>query len=148
VASLAATAKRDGRTLLDLLDDQARRYGLHATSQLSIRVDDLSRITEALAGLRAAPPSELAGRPVERFEDLADGADGLPPTDGLRLLLAPSGRIVIRPSGTEPKLKCYLEVVRPVPGGVDVATVRDQARRDLDALRDALSATLDLAERR
>jgi phosphomannomutase len=144
VAALAAEAKRDGRTLLDLLGDQARRYGLHATAQLSIRVADLALISRALDRLRAAPPSELAGRAVESVEDLAEGVDGLPPTDGLRLRLVPSGRIVIRPSGTEPKLKCYLEVVRPVPPDEDTATVRAEAQRDLEALRDALSTVLDL----
>jgi phosphomannomutase len=142
IAALAAQAKRDGRTLLDLLDDQARRYGLHATAQLSIRVPDLALIPAVMERLRAAPPAELAGFAVERFEDLAQGVDGLPPTDGLRFQLAPSARIVIRPSGTEPKLKCYLEVVRPVQE--DVATARAEAARDLDALRDALSGVLAL----
>ncbi|GLZ03988.1 phosphomannomutase [Actinomadura sp. NBRC 104412] len=142
VAALAAAAKRDGRTLTDLLDDQARRYGLHATAQLSIRVGDPSLISGAVGRLRAAPPSELAGRAVECVEDLARGVDGLPPTDGLRLRLAGSARVVVRPSGTEPKLKCYLEVVRPVRPEEDVAAVREEARRDLDALRDALAGLL------
>ncbi|WP_396449836.1 phospho-sugar mutase [Actinomadura sp.] len=140
VAALAADAKRDGRTLLDLLDAQARKYGLHATSQLSIRVDDLSLITAAMTRLRADPPRELAGRRVESFDDLAHPEDGLPPTDGLRFRLADGARVVIRPSGTEPKLKCYLEVVLPVAG--DVAAVRARAAADLAALREALSAAL------
>ncbi|XRQ05776.1 phospho-sugar mutase [Actinomadura welshii] len=140
VASLAAGARREGRTLLDLLDDQARRYGLHATSQLSIRVPDLSLITPVLARLRADPPRRLAGRPVERFDDLSHGVDGLPPTDGLRFRLAGGSRVVIRPSGTEPKLKCYLEVVLPVED--DIAAVRARAAAELDALRTDLSALL------
>ncbi|XVQ12184.1 phospho-sugar mutase [Spirillospora sp. CA-255316] len=149
VAALAAEAAREGRTLVDLLDDQARRYGLHATAQLSVRVTDLALIPAAVARLRADPPAELAGRAVERFEDLADGVDGLPPTEGLRLRLAAGGgggpaRVVVRPSGTEPKLKCYLEVVRPVGAGDDVAAARAAAGADLDALRDALSAVLAL----
>ncbi|MFI0353771.1 phospho-sugar mutase [Actinomadura sp. 9N407] len=142
IAAMAAEAKRDGRTLLDLLDDQARRYGLHATAQLSIRVRNLALIPEALERLRVAPPAELAGFAVERFDDLAQGVDGLPPTEGLRFELASSARIVVRPSGTEPKLKCYLEVVRPVHE--DVAATRAEAARDLDALRDALSTALAL----
>ncbi|MBD2899535.1 putative phosphomannomutase [Actinomadura sp. RB99] len=141
VAALAAEARRDGRTLLDLLDDQARRYGLHATSQLSVRVDDLSLIAGAMARLRANPPAELAGRAVEAFDDLSGGVDGLPPTDGLRFRLG-GARVVIRPSGTEPKLKCYLEVVRPVSG--DVAAARERAAADLDALREDVSAALAL----
>ena len=140
VAALAAAAKRDGRTLLDLLDDQARAYGLHATSQLSIRVDDLALIEAAMARLRATPPQELAGHPVESFDDLARPSDGLPPTDGLRFRLADGSRVVIRPSGTEPKLKCYLEVVLPADG--DLTDLRARAANDLQALRTALSALL------
>ncbi|KAB2372198.1 phospho-sugar mutase [Actinomadura montaniterrae] len=141
VAALAAEARREGRTLLDLLDDQARRYGLHATSQLSVRVDDLSLIAGAMARLRANPPAELGGRSVEAFDDLSGGVDGLPPTDGLRFRLG-GARVVIRPSGTEPKLKCYLEVVHPVSG--DVAAARERAAADLDALREDVSAALAL----
>ncbi|MEU9023207.1 phospho-sugar mutase [Actinomadura sp. NPDC048394] len=141
VAALAAEARREGRTLLDLLDDQARRYGLHATSQLSVRVDDLSLIAGAMARLRANPPAELGGRAVEAFDDLSGGVDGLPPTDGLRFHLG-GARVVIRPSGTEPKLKCYLEVVHPVSG--DVAAARERAAADLGALREDVSAALAL----
>ncbi|MGV9596576.1 phospho-sugar mutase [Streptosporangium sandarakinum] len=142
VAGLAARAKRDGRTLLDLLDDQARRYGLHATSQLSVRVDDLSLIAGAMARLRATPPAELGGRKVESADDLREGAGGLPPTDGLRYRLSGGARVVVRPSGTEPKLKCYLEVVVPVTG--EVSEARARAAADLDALRADLSAALGL----
>ncbi|MBO2462901.1 phospho-sugar mutase [Actinomadura violacea] len=141
VAALAAEARREGRTLLDLLDDQARRYGLHATSQLSVRVEDLSLIAGAMARLRADPPAELGGRAVEAFDDLSAGVDGLPPTDGLRFRLG-GARVVVRPSGTEPKLKCYLEVVRPVDG--DIATARERAAADLDALRADVAAALGL----
>jgi phosphomannomutase len=147
VAALAAEAKRDGRTVQDLLDDQARAYGLHATSQLSYRVEDLSLITDAMARLRSAPPTALGGRAVARVDDLAEGADGLPPTDGLRFTLAAgasggSARVVVRPSGTEPKLKCYLQVV--LPAECDLAPVREQATADLDALRADLAAALNL----
>ncbi|MEV0664454.1 phospho-sugar mutase [Actinomadura luteofluorescens] len=140
VAALAADAKRDGRTLLDLLDAQARRYGLHATSQLSVRVSDLSLITAAMARLRSDPPRELGGRRVESFDDLARPAGDLPPTDGLRFRLAGGSRVVVRPSGTEPKLKCYLEVVLPVDG--DVAAVRARAASGLEALRADVAAAL------
>ncbi|HLV72405.1 MAG TPA: phospho-sugar mutase [Vulgatibacteraceae bacterium] len=139
-AALAAAARRDGRTLLDLLDDQAREHGLHATSQLSIRVQDLSLITSALGRLRAEPPARLGGRAVERFDDLSQGVDGLPPTEGVRFRLSGNARVVVRPSGTEPKLKCYLEVVHPVDD--DIAKVRARAAADLDALRADLSAAL------
>ncbi|MBB6350628.1 phosphomannomutase [Nonomuraea muscovyensis] len=142
VAAIAAAAKRAGRTLLDLLDDQARRYGLHATSQLSVRVDDLSLIAGAMARLRATPPATLGGRTVERADDLSRGDGGLPPTDGLRYTLSGDARVVVRPSGTEPKLKCYLEVVVPVTG--DVGDARSQAAADLDAVKADLKATLGL----
>jgi phosphomannomutase len=153
IAGLAAEAKHDGRTLVDLLDDQARRYGVHATGQLSFRVDDLAVISDAMARLREAPPKELAGRAVTAVEDLAAGLGGLPPTDGLRLRLDPapggseapgsSARVVVRPSGTEPKLKCYLEIVAPVgPAGDAVAETRARTAAELTALRAALSALL------
>ena len=148
VAALAAEAKRDGRTLLDLLDDQARRYGLHATGQLSVRVADLSLITDAMARLRKAPPTELGGRTVTAVDDLALGGQGLPPTEGLRFRLALPGqaddaRVVVRPSGTEPKLKCYLEVVLPVPADGEVPRAEAAAR--LQALRSDLAAVLGLS---
>ena len=144
VAALAAAAKRDGRTLLDLLDDQARREGLHATSQLSFRVDSHLLITEALARLRKSPPTALGGRAVAAVDDLSRGSDGLPPTEGLRLRLAGDARVVVRPSGTEPKLKCYLEVVVPVSGSAEEA--RAAAATALTALRTDLTAVLGLAQ--
>ncbi|MEO3793934.1 phospho-sugar mutase [Nonomuraea sp. B10E15] len=143
VAGIAADAKRAGRTLLDLLDDQARRYGLHATEQLSIRVSDLSLIAGAMSRLRAAPPATLGGRAVLRADDLAGGDGGLPPTDGLRYALEGDARVVVRPSGTEPKLKCYLEAVVPVAG--EVTEARAVAARELDLLRRELAALLDLS---
>jgi phosphomannomutase len=120
VAELAARLKAEGRTLLDMLDDLARTHGVHATDQLSVRVADLSLIDAAMQRLRAAPPATLGGRAVESVEDLSTGAGGLPPTEGLRFRLAEGGRVVVRPSGTEPKLKCYLEVVVPVDAAGDV----------------------------
>ncbi|MFI6501389.1 phospho-sugar mutase [Nonomuraea typhae] len=142
IAAIAAEAKQAGRTLLDLLDDQARKYGVHATSQLSVRVQDLSLIAGAMARLRAEPAKELGGRAVERFDDLAQGDGGLPPTDGLRYQLAGGARVVVRPSGTEPKLKCYLEVVVPVTG--EVAEARALAAEGLAALTSDLKVTLGL----
>ncbi|GAA2817825.1 phospho-sugar mutase [Nonomuraea rubra] len=142
VAAIAAAAKRDGRTLLDLLDDQARRYGLHATAQLSFRVADLSLIAAAMTRLRAGSTPSLGGLAVERVDDLARGDGGLPPTDGLRYRLSGDARVVVRPSGTEPKLKCYLEVVVPVTGTPEEA--REVAEQRLDALKTDLAARLGL----
>ncbi|GAA1503437.1 phospho-sugar mutase [Sphaerisporangium rubeum] len=144
VAALAASAATEGRTLSDLLDDQAVRYGLHATSPLSVRVADLSLITDAMTRLRATPPTELAGRRVLSTDDFTTGLDGLPPTDALRYVLSGDARVIIRPSGTEPKLKCYLEVVVPVPTSEDVPQARRQASHDLDTLKSDLSRLLHL----
>ena len=140
---LAAAVKAAGRTLLDELDDLARAYGLHQTDQLSVRVEDLSVIADVMARLRASPPTELAGATVTSAEDLEQGAGGLPPTDGLRYRLDDDSRVIVRPSGTEPKLKCYLEVVVPVPDG-DVAAAHRVARARLDALKRDLAAAAGL----
>jgi phosphomannomutase len=149
LALLAASLKSAGSSLPQRLDEIAREYGLFATDQLSIRVADITQISAAVARLRAAPPTSLGGLPVVSVEDLAEGAGGLPPTDGLRYRLDGSARgtgvarIVVRPSGTEPKLKSYLEVVVPVRTSVDDA--RAVAREQLDALRDDLAKALALS---
>ena len=121
VVELVATLKSQGRTVHDVLDDLAVEHGLHATDQLSVRVDDLSIISTAMSRLRAKPPTDVAGFEVEAFEDLEHGVGGLPPTDGIRIRLAHGTRIIVRPSGTEPKLKCYLEVVVPVTSDVEAS---------------------------
>ena len=138
VLQLGAQAKAEGRTLLDLLDDLAKKYGLHATDQLSVRVDDLSLIAAAMDRLRANPPTELGSHSVERVDDLSHGTETLPPTEGLRYTLSDGARVVVRPSGTEPKLKCYLEVVIPVSAD-DVPAARTQAAVELAAIKRSLS---------
>ncbi|HEU5356077.1 MAG TPA: phospho-sugar mutase [Actinocrinis sp.] len=134
VAELAATLKADGRTFEGELERLAAEYGRHATDQLSIRVDELEQITRMMAGLRSAPPKELAGLAVALLDDLSLGSPGLPPTDGLRLSLEGGARVVVRPSGTEPKLKCYIEVVTHGSATDAVAL--------LDALKAALAERL------
>ncbi|MFI1527979.1 phospho-sugar mutase [Streptomyces griseus] len=124
VAELASVLKEQGgRTLLDLLDDLALAHGLHATDQLSVRVEDLSVIADAMTRLRERPPTALAGLAVTSAEDLSQGTDQLPPTDGLRYRLE-GARVIVRPSGTEPKLKCYLEVVVPVANAAGLPAAR------------------------
>ncbi len=117
VVDLAARLAVDGRGLLDALDDLARRHGLYATAPMTFRVDRLEEIGAAMTRLRAQPPRTLGGSPVETVVDLADGVPdlGLPPTDGLLLTSGAGDRVVVRPSGTEPKLKCYLEAVLACP---------------------------------
>jgi phosphomannomutase len=137
VAELAATLKSTGHTLTDRLDELATEFGLHATDQLSARVDDLTEITEAMARLRAHPPTTLLGHRVTAVEDR------LPETDALTFR-TPNARVVVRPSGTEPKLKAYLEVVEPVPDG-DVPATRHRAAEALTALRTEIATALGLA---
>ncbi len=133
VVEIAATMKSRGRTVLDVLDDLDRAHGVHATGQVSVRVQDLSRIGAVMARLRSTPPTMVAGLAVVRVDDLATGVDGLPPTDGLRFHLAGQARIIVRPSGTEPKVKCYLQCVQHV-GGDDLAAARRVAASRLDAI--------------
>jgi len=111
LAQIAMDLKRGGLTLSDLLDEVWQRHGFHGTEQISIRVSDIAAITALLEGLRQNPPLEIAGIAVQSIDDLAAPKDGLPPTDGLRIWLAGGIRIIIRPSGTEAKLKCYIEVI-------------------------------------
>ncbi|MEW2115969.1 phospho-sugar mutase [Streptomyces sp. NPDC005474] len=138
VTELASELKAEGRTLLDLLDDLAVEHGLHATDQLSVRVEDLSVIANAMSRLREQPPTHLAGLPITRAEDLTKGTETLPPTDGLRYTLD-GARVIVRPSGTEPKLKCYLEVVVPVPTHPDLTAARAKATDLLETIKRDLS---------
>jgi phosphomannomutase len=108
VAQHAAALKAEGRTLLDHLAAVYAEYGTHVTDQLSLRVSDLAEIPRMMSALRQDPPKELGGLAVQRVDDLTQGTGTLPPTDGLRFVLD-GARVVVRPSGTEPKLKCYLE---------------------------------------
>ncbi|HEX5086519.1 MAG TPA: phospho-sugar mutase [Nocardioides sp.] len=144
LCELAAECKAAGRSLVDVLDDLAVEHGLHATDQVSVRVADLSLITAAMERLRATPPAELGGLAVEQVDDLALGSADLPPTDGLRFRLADCARVVVRPSGTEPKLKCYLEVVVPVDADAGVDAARISAAARLDALGRDIEAALGL----
>ncbi|MYW68536.1 phospho-sugar mutase [Streptomyces sp. SID8379] len=138
VTELASALKEQGRTLLDALDDLALAHGLHATDQLSVRVEDLSVIADAMRRLREEPPAVLAGLAVTSAEDLSQGAGGLPPTDGLRYTLD-GARVIVRPSGTEPKLKCYLEVVVPVADRDALGSARERGVELLSALKRDLS---------
>ena len=97
--------------LLDLLNEVWSRHGFHGTEQISIRVADTSQITKLLTRLRNNHPTQIAGRAVLSIDDLAKPQDGLPPTDGLRLWIDGGIRMIVRPSGTEAKMKCYIEVI-------------------------------------
>ena len=133
IAQIAMDLKRDGLTISDLLDEVWARHGFHGTEQISIRVTDMSAITRLLAGLRQRPPKEIAGRAVESIDDLAAPTNGLPPTDGLRIWLAGGIRVIVRPSGTEAKIKCYIEVV---------TATSDESQKLLDQIRQPLKELL------
>ena len=134
---LVAGLKAAGQTIQDRLDELARDHGLVLTGQLSVRVDDLRQIADAMAGVRREPPGALLGDPVTEVTDL------LPRTDGVRLRTA-RARVVIRPSGTEPKLKCYLQLRSPVEPDADLAAIRSTATADLVTLTDEIAAVIGL----
>jgi phosphomannomutase len=129
VAEFAAGLKAHDSSLLQRLDELAHEYGRYATDQVSVRVDDLTIISAAMARLRAHPPTTLLGEPVAV-------ADLMPDADVVRLTWT-AGRAVVRPSGTEPKLKIYLEVVE-----ADGSAAKAAAR--LATLRSEISATLGI----
>jgi phosphomannomutase len=140
--SLAATAGAEGQSLLDRWDALEAEHGVHLTTQVTLHVPSPAGI---MGRLRAAPPAALAGQPVTGCEDLAARADaaagarepGLPSADVLIYRL-PGARVVIRPSGTEPKLKAYLEVVEPATPQT-LATARMAAAERLGPLRAAVT---------
>ncbi|WP_434742852.1 phospho-sugar mutase [Micromonospora sp. SH-82] len=134
VAELAAELHATGRTLTDRLDELAAEFGVHHTDQLSVRVTDLTRIADAMARIREHTPETLLGAAVTSAEDLLPDADVV-------ILRTDTARVVIRPSGTEPKLKAYLEVVVPVADG-DVPAARRRAVADLRTLRAETAAAL------
>jgi phosphomannomutase len=108
IAEHVASLKAAGKSVLERLAEVYARYGTHLTDQLSLRVTDLASMPRMMSELRQDPPKQLGGLAVQRVDDLSQGSDTLPPTDGLRFVLD-GARVVVRPSGTEPKLKCYLE---------------------------------------
>ncbi len=138
IADIAADLKSQGKTLADYLDSIWATYGFHRGEQISVRVTDLSRLGTVMASIRAERPGAIAGLSVERFDDLAVASADMPVTDGLRFYLEKNVRIIIRPSGTEPKLKCYIEVVRPTSSQAD----RDEAERLVAALTPELKKLL------
>jgi phosphomannomutase len=132
---MIAEARASGRTVADLLAEFDATFGAFASDQISLRVSDLSLIGRMMSALRATPPATVGGISVARIDDLLHGVDGLPPGDVLRLWLEDGSRIIIRPSGTEPKLKVYLDVRAET---ADAASERLAALAD--GARDLLAA--------
>ncbi|MDO9484815.1 MAG: phospho-sugar mutase [Actinomycetota bacterium] len=125
-AELAASLQAQGQTVQGLLDQLAREHGVYATAQISVRLANPALISKAMHELRLHPPASVGGFAVLHVDDLEQPSDGLPPTDGLRFILEGGGRVIVRPSGTEPKVKCYLQVVEAVDGP-DIGLARQRA---------------------
>ncbi|MBM7051375.1 phospho-sugar mutase [Rothia sp. ZJ1223] len=142
MADFAQDVKDRGGSLAQVLADIATEYGLYATDQLSVRVEDLSLIQKMMMTLRTQTPTEIAGSRVVEYRDLAKGSEQLPPTDGLLFLTEDNTRVIVRPSGTEPKLKCYIEVVTPVESSLD--NTRLAATQQLIRIKEDLAAVLGL----
>ncbi|KGA19903.1 hypothetical protein GM50_3495 [freshwater metagenome] len=132
LAQIAVDLKAENKTVVDLLNEVWARHGFHGTEQISIRVNSISDVTKLMGGLRSNPPVEIAGRAVESIDDLEKPTNDLPPTDGLRIWLAGGIRIIIRPSGTEAKMKCYVEVIAADSASAQI--VLDELRSPLKAL--------------
>ena len=132
VADLANRLAAQGKTIGDRLDDLGKLYGHYATGQISIRVTDLTVISDLMRKLREQTPTNIDGS-AAAFRDLALGGNGLAPTDGVRFDLSDGRRVIVRPSGTEPKLKCYLQAV---------GSSKDEAQAKLASLNAAMKAIL------
>ena len=141
-ASLFAALKVEGRTAWDELDRLAHAHGLHVTGPLTFRVEEIEQIAAGMARLRAQPPSVLAGSPVVEVSDLSEGYRGLPPTDGVLVVTEAGDRVIARPSGTEPKLKCYLEVILSAPEGEPVPW--EAARERLELIKSEFGRIIGL----
>jgi phosphomannomutase len=147
LARLAEELRRDGQTLTNRLDEIERRFGVHAVFQLSLRAEGptgLSAIVRAVQSLRENPPTTLGGLAVSAHFDLALGYGGLGPTDGVLLQLGECGRVVVRPSGTEPKLKAYIEITSPPDDATPLAEQRRLGAARVEAVRAELESLLGL----
>ncbi|MFC0682025.1 phospho-sugar mutase [Lysobacter korlensis] len=131
--ALAAELKAAGRSVDDRLREAAERFGAYASSQVSLRVSDLAEIPRLMTKLRSAVPDAIGGVPVVRVDDFTDGFDHFPASDLLRFWLDGGSRVILRPSGTEPKLKAY----------IDAASTDGTAEERMSAA----AATVDALER-
>ncbi|MFV0252406.1 MAG: phospho-sugar mutase [Beutenbergiaceae bacterium] len=143
-AALTAGLTATGRGVADALDDLAYRYGVYATGQVSARLDQ-EGIGSIMDRLRTQPPAQLAGADVTEVVDLALGSRDLPPTDGMLFGTERGDRVIARPSGTEPKLKCYLEVIAPLDADADgaaLARARSRASQRMGQLSADVSSII------
>lgn len=111
LTQLATDLHSENRTLNDLLQEIWQRHGYHGTKQISVRTTSVAQIDAILSRFRDNTPTSIGRFKVSQFDDLEKPTDALPPTNGVRIYLAGNNRVIVRPSGTEPKIKCYIEVV-------------------------------------
>ncbi|MEO9095859.1 MAG: phospho-sugar mutase [Microbacteriaceae bacterium] len=131
--SLMTELKAEGKTLLDHENEFAEKFGAYASSQISIRVSDLSQITRTMNGLRATLPASIGSIKVDHIDDFVDGFEQFPPGDILRIWLIDGSRVVLRPSGTEPKLKVYIDASSTEGTAAERRAAADRTVAELDA---------------
>jgi phosphomannomutase len=138
--SLASELKAEGKTIDDHLADFADRFGAYASGQISLRVDDLSQIGGTMKRLRDAPPAAIGSVAVETVDDFIDGFEHYPAGDILRFHLVGGARVIVRPSGTEPKLKVYIDASSTDGTAAERIAAANAVVADLDAGMRALLA--------
>lgn len=143
VAEIAADCRQRGVTLVDRLDELTDQLGLYATGQVSIGFGhlDLDEQQNLKKRVAAFSPDELAGVAVASVEFLEHGRR-FPPTAGVIVDLADGSRVIVRPSGTEPKVKIYLEVVSGSAALTDLAEEKKKAKNRLARLEEAVTRSL------
>jgi len=122
--AMAGELREQGNTVADRLAEFADTFGAFASTQISIRVDNLDEIPAISGRFRKAPPETIAGQRVTAIEDFANGFENFPPSDLIRLTVEGGSRVIVRPSGTEPKLKIYIDAA-VTDGDNRVARVND-----------------------
>lgn len=138
ILQLATDLAAEGKKITDLLDEIWQRHGFHATRQISVRTSSVQQIDGILGAFRNQTPQEISGYKLLQFDDLETPKDNLPPTNGVRMFLEGGTRIIIRPSGTEPKIKCYIEVVAQGP----VSESKPAALQVMDSIEKTLRKLL------
>ncbi|WP_313813262.1 phospho-sugar mutase [Glutamicibacter sp.] len=143
LADLAATLKAEGSSIARRLDVLAVKHGVHVTDQLSLRFTDLAKIAALMDKVRTDPPVHLGGSAISEVTDLSQGSENLPATDAIVLHTFSGDRVIIRPSGTEPKLKCYLETIEPVGEPSELPNSRRIANEQIAWIKEQLSEYLN-----
>ena len=131
--SLVAELKAQGKTVLDRLDEFTARFGAFASRQVSVRFDKISEIGQMMTRVRTNAPTEVGGYRVSAFTDFIDGIDGFIPNDILRMDFDDGSRIIVRPSGTEPKLKFYVDASSTVGDGAERQAAAEAVASQLES---------------